>query len=729
MLLFKSDWARYPTAIVDYDTTNESFKRLVYLYKEMGIDNCEFPLALYQPELVGVDPYAEDLSEELKFKISIEARYNPWYFFREIARIPPNSGTEPIRFKATRGNIALYWSFFNHIDFGLVQPRQTGKSVSTDVLNIGVLDVWADNTTINLITKDAPLRTANVERLKEMRDLLPDYIYYPNRLDADNNELITNVAKGNRYKTAVGRNDRLAADKLGRGLTVPILHFDELAYIAFIGISLPVALSSGSAARDEAAAAGQLYGNIYTTTAGNINSRDGRYAYQFMTGGAPWSEHFLDLPDQPTLAKVVEKNSPGQKPLIYGAFNHRQLGRTDEWLYRKLRESNSSGELADRDYMNIWTTGTESSPLSAEEKKIIKDSGMEPLHVEFFDSGFMLRWFIPEHEIAHRMESSKFVMGMDPSDTLGAENDATTIVIIDAYTHDVVATARINEGNLSLIGVFMADILIKYPNITMIPERKSSGKALLDTIFIQLQRKNIDPFRRIYNRIVDEPENFEFEYQEITKKPPASRPPYFYDRYMKYFGFVTAGSGRHARDALYVTALKSMVKIGGRRIHDKTLVDELLSLMTRDGRIDHGTGNHDDMVISILLAHWLCIQGKNLKFYGIDPSKVFSNAKTDDEEDTPERQFHKELRQQNMDEFNRLMEDLKSAKDPMVISKLEMQLRRLSMMFNFDESAGVGIDALIKQVQDERSRRTKVGRFQSDGRPTNPYHLLNRWTA
>ncbi|MFO5855025.1 hypothetical protein, partial [Klebsiella pneumoniae] len=72
--------------------------------------------------------------------------------------------------------------------------------------------------------------------------------------------------------TALGRNDVNAAVNLGRGLTVPNMHFDELAYINLIGVSLPVALASGSAARDEARRENQPYGNIYTTTAGNMST-------------------------------------------------------------------------------------------------------------------------------------------------------------------------------------------------------------------------------------------------------------------------------------------------------------------------------------------------------------------------------------------------------------------------------------------------------------------------
>lgn len=712
MILHRSDWLRYSNAVVDYNTTNESFKRLVYLYKKMGIKNAEFPLALMQPELSGVDPFSETLDKETKFKIALEARYNPFYLFREVMRIPPNAGTEPIRFQANRGNIAMYWSFFNHVDFGLLQPRQTGKSVSTDCLMVGLQFIWASNTTIYLITKDNALRNNNIERLKEIRDLLPDYIYYPNRNDADNNELMTNVVAGNYYKTAVGRNDKVGADKLGRGLTVPVLHFDELAYINLVELSLPVALSSGSAARDEAATANQPFGNIYTTTAGNINSRDGAFAYRFMTGGAPWSETYYDAGSQEAYVRIIEKNSTGLKPLVYGAFNHRQLGKSDAWLYRKLRETNSSGELADRDYFNIWTTGTEGTPLSTEEKNNVKNSEMEVQHTEITEDGYVLRWYIPEHEIQSRMANCQPVMGTDPSEALGEDTDATGLVIVDSLTHDTLATGRYNETNITRMGLFLANLLVRYPKLTFIPERKSTGTALLDTMFIHLPVKGIDPFKRIYNRIVDEPETLATEYREI-QKPLASRPSYFYDRFKKYFGFNTTGAGRHARDALYGEALKSALRHGAKRVRDKTLINELLSLTIKNGRIDHSAGNHDDMVISWLLVHWFCTKARHLHHYGIDAARVFSEAINNPAEMTPEEQFRRQQQQQHQGHFNELVEELKTAQDPMIIQKLEMKLRQLSGKIDVQEMMGVGIDAMIRQAQEERSRKSKLKRFTS----------------
>jgi hypothetical protein len=688
----------------------------------MGVENCEFPLALLQPELSGIDPRDPTLSAEVKMKIAMECRFNPWYYFREVALLPSNSGTVPIRFKANRGNIALYWSFFNHVDFALIQPRQTGKSGSTDSLTAPLIYIWASNTTINLITKDTKLKNNNVERMKEIRDLMPDYIHPHNPNDADNNDLLTCIRLNNKYKTAVGRNDKIAADKLGRGMTVPIMQFDEVPYINLIGVSLPVALSSASAARDQAKEANQPYGNIFTTTPGSILTRDGRWAHGFMTTGAIWSEHYFDLPNEQVLHEVVEKGATGLKPLIYGAFNHRQLGMSDEWLLQKLRDSASSGELADRDYFNIWTADSTGSPFDEETRARIAKSELEPLYTEINGYRYVLRWYVREDELAHRMATSRTVLSLDPSEGLGGDNDAMGMTLIDVETAEILMACRVNETNIEQYANFIADLLVKYPNITYMFERKSTGLSILDSLIIILNTMGIDPFRRIYNRIVDERDEFQDEFRRL-QMPVSQRQISFYTPYKRYFGFNTSSSGRHARDSLYGETMMSAVRYGAHAIRDKELINEFFTLIVKDGRVDHAKGAHDDLVISYLLAHWFVTKGQNLNHYGIAPGSVLCRARVIDENVKPIDRRRMARNAELREVFENLLELLKTTKDQMSLSRIEMQLRRLSQEIDFgEESGGVGIDAMIKQATDERARQSRMNRFNT---PT-PYANFRR---
>ena len=119
MILFYSDWGKpeYRHAIADTSTTNTSWVRMAFMYRNMfGLKNWKWPLALHNPNLVGVDPYDENLTNTQKLWILAECTENPWYFLREVIKIPAAVGLGGSPVRVNRGDLATYWLFFNHID-------------------------------------------------------------------------------------------------------------------------------------------------------------------------------------------------------------------------------------------------------------------------------------------------------------------------------------------------------------------------------------------------------------------------------------------------------------------------------------------------------------------------------------------------------------------------------------------------------------------------------------
>ena len=244
MILFKQDWDKHPGAIPDYKTTNRSWVRMAGLLKHMGNENHQFMLALHNPKLSGVDPFDPNLTEQQMYDIGIESSENPWYFLREIVRLPPIAGPDPVPLSANRANISLFWLFFNHITTMLIQPRQTGKSVSTDSLMIYLMMGGAINTQVNLITKDDTLRVKNVTRLKDIIGNLPFYLNLKTKKDTNNTEKITINTLGNVYTTSIAQASAKAALNLGRGNTIAVNHIDEIAFDNNIDITLPALLAA-----------------------------------------------------------------------------------------------------------------------------------------------------------------------------------------------------------------------------------------------------------------------------------------------------------------------------------------------------------------------------------------------------------------------------------------------------------------------------------------------------
>lgn len=698
MILFYDDWVnRHPGAIIDTQTKNESFLRISLLYREMGIKNHAFPLQLLNPELQGIDPFDPNLSLEQMAMIAIECKLNFFYFIREVARVPSMAGGMEQPFKANRGNIALYFLFFNHVTPILIQPRQTGKSFSTDELMQYLLNIRCTGTQVNLLTKDEKLRTENVKRVKDLMTELPFYLKQHMKGDISNTEKLTVKSLGNSYLTHLPSSSKKAALNVGRGLTSPIFHIDEGPFLHNIEISLPAALAAGTAAREIARINEEPYGTILTTTAGKKDDSDGKYIYNMLQRSAIWTERFFDAKDEKQLHALVRSSSPGEQLMVNCTFSHRQLGYTDEWLRRTLDETQSTGDAADRDFFNVWTSGSQLSPIPLKTLEAIRNSEREPLYVEISEPyNFVTFWYIPENQIQYRMQSSQFVLGLDTSDASGG--DDITLILIDIFTGEIVAAGSYNETNLITFSEWFSTWFSRFENFTAIIERRSSGVMIIDHLLIILPNKGIDPFKRLFNRAVNDHDEDHDRYKEINANYKREE---VYVKHKKTFGFATSASGVTSRNELYSVALNQATRVAKDSVYDKKLINQIMGLVTRNGRIDHEEGGHDDMVISWLLCFWFMFRAKNIIHYGVQSRSILSQNRTYldrvkiDEEDYKEQQ---ELRAHMETVYEKLINE----RNDFMQYKYERELRFLTTKLKLHDGEMFSIDELLEDAKRKR---------------------------
>lgn len=710
-VLFKRDWERYPTAIWDLKTPNKSFLEFAGLLETMGIENHKFMLTLMQPDLQGVNPHDPLLSDAMKLKIKIECTFNPWYFIREVMRVPPAAGDNPVKLNANRGNISLWWCFLNHIDYFLVQIRQTGKSLNSDGISVWYQVFGARNSRSNLFTK-GDLFKEHIARLKKLRNLLPKYLVNTVKKDTDNQKEFTNMSQGNRMVVYIPQKDEEAARNLGRGLTTPHSHTDEIAFLKNVHISLGVMLAGGGAAREEAELNGLPYGNIFTTTAGELDTTEGAYAYDLMTGGAEWNDAFYDCHDQKELYEVVKKQCRNKEAiLINGTFNHQQLGFSDAWLRKKIAESRQTGDEVRRDFLNEWTSGNARNPLSKDTLRKIHGSIMKPSYLEIDkDEHYSIRWYIPKAEVDAGIPNREMVMGVDTSNAVGRDN--ITGVILDNSTLEVVGCWTINDSNLTAFAMWLGKVIVKYPKMTIVPEAKSTWIGILDTLLLTLPNYKVDPARRIYATLVD-----------VSDESSSDRKRYNefigcrdnYRSYRKYFGFPT---NKDLRDIIYGPVLQEAAKKTGSLVRDSKLQGEISRLVERNGRIDHDQSGHDDHVISWLLCHWFLTYARNLEHYGITLSEVKRRVYEAEHKLSWDEQRKYDKQQALRDEITQLGEKLKSERG--VYERIKMQ-HRLDLLVSqiTDEFSMDGIASMDQIKENSRELKTINNRSFGPGRAMN----------
>lgn len=718
MILFADDWKKYPDAIVDTSTPNKSYLRVAKMLQMMNVKNCYFHLSLLQPALKGIDPHSEGLTVDEIVMIKAEALNNPWYMFREVIRIPSAAGADSVKFDINRGALAAWWCYLNHQDYNLTMPRQTGKSTSTNVMLVWLLFVVYRSTRIFLLTKDDKLRTENVDQVKKIQNLLPSYMNPKTKEDLSNTQMITCMRYNNRMITAVPQNSEADANKTGRGFTCATYVCDEGPFIKYLEKSLRSMLAGGIKAMRVAHENKLPYGTIFTTTAGSKADADGGYYYRMITGGVVWDESFLDIKNNKSLLAMVKANKTGVQSIVNITMSHLQLGYSDAWLKDTIERIGLTGDDANKDLFNVWSDGSFSSPLHKTLTNMIRASEVRPDYIEITKDDYALNWFIPKESIDHRMSMGKYIVGLDTSEVVG--KDGIGFFVIDSRSLETICTLGVTETNILKFIQWLCDFMLKYENTILIPERRSTGSTVIAGLLIAMIAKKIDPFRRIYNTVIDGGKHHDVDGRrliaDVRNNPKAA------DAAVKYFGFATSGSGEHSRSGLYLTILTRAASYSGPILKDKKTIDEVLSLTKKNNRIDHSVLGHDDRVIAWLLTIWFLTSSRNLDYYGVenaleDAIDHNTRLRYNDGNSTggniiPHEALQKAQEQKRLrKQINDYLELIKASSDPLLTLRYEAQLRRLDTKLIHEDTDVMSMSEMIKNAKEEKSNRKKAERL------------------
>ena len=239
--------------ILDVNTTNISFVQTAVDLKKLGIKNNMFFLKLYDPSLRGVDPHSPFLSNDQIVRIINECIINPWYYLREVARIPDQGNPLGVPYQLNRANLAATWCFLNGIDHYLVIPRQIGKTES-EIANI----TWAflfgtTNSEMMFLNITAERAIANLTKVKDQRALLPKYLQFNIAFDDDGKEIkgtnntktLKNASNGNSIITKPSARGIESAERIGRGSSQVVQYYDEFDFIPYIKTIMSAAGQKG----------------------------------------------------------------------------------------------------------------------------------------------------------------------------------------------------------------------------------------------------------------------------------------------------------------------------------------------------------------------------------------------------------------------------------------------------------------------------------------------------
>ena len=639
--------------VYDFGTKNESFLQTAYELKTLGIKNFYFMLEVKNPHtgVQDIDPYDPNLDPNQIGSVLLECKQNPWYFFREVARVPAGGAPVPFRALLHRSACAMVWCYMRNIDFMVCQPRQTYKTTWITLLTEYAFLFEAKKMVIPFMHLNEGKVLKNTADFRDYITALPDYLNpWMEETKLPGVKSIRDDREKHRVSVKVitsAESPEKARDKL-RGDTIFIGFIDEWEYIPYIN----EVISGGTPAMlSGRAIAEQTHGRtcvMYASTPGDLETDTGKTAQHIIDMTPHFHEGLYDATDAEINlflitathrfddeqgTKVVDEeagiNVPVKDPVladapqstrVYIEFNYKQLRKTEKWLREQYLGALQSGELAEyrRGVLLDRFRGGDVALFLQADIDYIKAITREP------DNQMIIKYTIREKVRIFHLDIYKhkifqgdltldtpyfdvyipYLIGIDVA--AGGDGDNTAICVVHPYTLEVVAELQspyIGLFDLMKIITFLAKTI---PSGIFCVETNTVGKAIVD--FVQETK--------LEHRFYHDPE------LDMTKNATTMRED--------EGEFMESKAKSKQYIGTYVTpkVRKNMIDLLKLHVHDyrhliytKGLVNDITSLVKIKGKVQAGKDAHDDMVMAYLHTLFVLYYGFDLTRFGIDTSR------------------------------------------------------------------------------------------------------------
>lgn len=617
-MLQRPIFEEYDDYIYDYETSNISFLALAGTLMKKGRKNHSFFLKLYDEDLVGVDPWDEDLDDKTKLKIAFECSRNFFYFLREIMRIPAPG--EPLRFNLHRGNLAAIWAYINNINSYLVLPRQHGKTWIALSYALWLFNFGGNGIKMIFMNKSLQDSKENLKRLKEARDLLPDYLQLKvgdngkgKLIDYTDNVTTVTNAHGNQIDTKSSANNPTKADQLGRGLTLPWCWFDEFAFLLYNEIIWASAIPAWSKASEVAIENGIPSALLITTTPGDLSTPHGDYAHQIKELSGRFDESVYDLNPR-EVQEWLARNS--RNDFVYIEFHYEQLGHADPqaWFEKQCKALQFNYPKIRREILLQWSNSTSNSPFNLDDLNALKY--MKLMANDAWS--LTINKYYKLNVYKQLNSSRKYIIGIDPSKMRGEQADNTAVVVVDAETQELCAIFKSNVMGYKELYRFIYSLVVYHlPNSVIVVENNIG-----DTIIEYLIES---PLRHLVYYEFNEDKTKEKRTKGVVKRSQNDTIVY---------GIATTQQNRPK----YFDILFEYVKDNKDLICCEEMVNEIECLEYKGSdRVDHASGKHDDVILAYLLTQYVMVHGNNKARFGLfnvnqlstESSSYITNDKVD----------------------------------------------------------------------------------------------------
>lgn len=604
--------------IYDTKTKNKSFIEVSEQLRLNGVKNHQFHLLLLNPLLQGVDPYSENLTSEQVVMIVQECKLNMYYYLREVVRIEEQGGGL-VPFRMDRGTLAASYHFLNNINFYLMKPRQTGKTVGVLAMLSWAFKFQGPNADMLFSCYKEELTKKNLRGMRTIIRNLPSYLSNLGVTKVDNSgKTIRKTDNAKSYREPTSNNSAMvaqcastpdAADTVGRGYTQVYQYFDEAEFTKYIDTIVKVSGMAFNTASRNAAKNKSGYCRIFTTTPGDLsNEKTCQSAMKIVKDAIVWKESFYDE-DISAYKHLIKHKSSFR--VVYIEYDYKSLGLGEDWFEDACHQVGYDVDKIKREILLMRFHGNSNSPFTNDEIEDLVNNQKAPIAVKTVNRIYDILFY--EKPKKGRL----YFFGIDPSEGTGGDNYAITV--IDPYELSVVAEFKSSYMTVDGCVDLVTWMVEKYFNkCLLIIERNRNGGAVVQTFRKSKLRDRVYCSPKANDdtiRISDNLDENGFIKEQFVRN--------------KYFGTNTTTTTRQ----VMMNILLDAVHFSRNLLTSKYIVEDIKNLVVKNNKIQAADGKHDDSIMSWLIAIYIYYHGEKLDRYGFDKTRLPGDVYEDDEFD------------------------------------------------------------------------------------------------
>jgi len=612
-IYWDEEYKRATAVFYDIGTNNEhvySFVEYLEKLKEKQHPrmNHKVPLILFDPMLMGINPFSDSLTHEMRQRIIAEAKINPLFFLRECVRIAVDSD-KMVMWQPNIASWSVVWLYTQNFNLYHEAPRQTGKTFIIQLLMAYEYAIGSDLANMLILHYKSEEGIKNQNEIIELCNLFPEYmrnhaivytkkgdLKYTGKVIPTKGGISNNIINKNEMKVRAVGSTEMSATQAGRGGTYPFVFVDEFAFIKNIQAVLASVLFSHSTARAKFELRNKRTCMMFASTPGMLSTKEGRILYDLIYNGYCKFTPKLFALTYEELYTYMKTNA--SKDFFCIKYTYREMGLTEEWAEAAQRRSANYTDF-ETEVLQRWKNNSANGIFTEKELSRLADRSSK-----FIEETYMFgKEKITYHPIR---ENATFIETLSNYNTIGigidiangVGGDSSVLYAIDLETASPLFMYRSNTIHVPDFALFITKLFksiheeIPDTRILLNIERDGPGLTLMPML---KSDPIIEPMLYATKRFID-PKIDNVFIKAYTKPGNTHDTIFEYGTYM-----------RKVRNELFNNILFMLVERYPMAFDFRDAYDEVRSLIRTKGKgkIEAAPGFHDDIVVALLHAYSL----------------------------------------------------------------------------------------------------------------------------